>query len=157
MISLDYKIDSSALIKSSESSSTSNIKNYLPFCSSINHFPPHSKDNSSSSNLRKEILGPRETLFLPSYKNITERTLGAYKSWSSSYLVTSSSSKPKATATRHLKSSFKTMSKTSHSTYSSSYTSSMDRSLILTSQVNGEESLIFSTPTVLGLITLLLL
>ena len=61
-------------------SSSSKTKNCLYFLSP-HHHPPHSKDCSSLSNIRKEILGSPKTLGLPSCNNILEITLGNCKTY----------------------------------------------------------------------------
>ena len=85
------------------------------------------------------------------------KTLGAYETFSFSYLGASSYSKSKAKAEKDLKSSFKTRSKLSDSSYSSSSTLSRNMSLMSTSLVNGDKFLIFSNSSVWILIAALLL
>ena len=104
----------------------------------------------------KEILGFNKTLDLPSSEIIYKKTLGAYKPFSSSYLGTSSCSKPKAKAAKQLKSSFKTNFKSSSCTYSSSSTSSRNMSLISSVLANGEQLHVFLDANVLVLIAVLL-
>ena len=101
-------------------------------------------------------MGFNKTLDLPSSKTIHKKTLGAYETFSSSYLGTSSCSKPKVKATKQFKSSFKTSFKSSSCTYSSSSTSSRTRILIPSMLANGEQLHVFSDTTVLVLISVLL-
>ena len=123
---------------------------------SLHHHPSHPKDDSKSSFLSKEILGPPKTFDFTSQKNILEKTLGTYKDCSSSHLGTSVCGKHKVKGTTQMKSSFKTRSKTSRSAYSYASTSSRNGGSILLSLVRGKQSLSTLTLVVLILITFLL-
>ena len=57
------------------------------------YHPPHPKDDSSSSNLNKDILGTYNSTKLLSSKIISRKTLGTYETYSFSYLGTSTCSK----------------------------------------------------------------
>ena len=154
----------------SPSSSRISPKGKENLLSSISAFISYSSDDSNSSSYlstpeeetllhsNKEILGPtNSTLDLPAHKNITERTSGTHKTFSSTHLGASICSKPKVKAAKHAKSFCKTMpTKTLSSTYFSGSTS-RTRHPTLLRLVNGEEHLYFFTPVVLTLIILLLL
>ena len=88
----------------------------LPTNSSSSYSSTPEEETSFHSN--KEILGPtNNTLDLPD-KNITERTSGTCKTFSSTHLGTYICSKSKVRASKYLKSFHKTMStKTLSSTY----------------------------------------
>ena len=132
--------------------------NILPLKPSSAHSSPTNEEETlhhSPSHLKK-ILGPTKTLDFSSHKIISERTLGAYKTFSSTHLGTSIYSKSKAKATKYLKSSFKIKSaKTSSSTCFSRPTSRI-RDPTLARLGNGEQPL-YSSNSVVSFIILLLL
>ena len=77
-------------------------------CQSPDHHFHHFKDDYSSSNFSQEIVGFNKTLDLPLSKIIHKKTLGSFKTFSSSHLDPSSLRKSKVKAAKHLKYSFKT-------------------------------------------------
>ena len=93
----------------------------------------------SSSNFTKEILGSHKTLDFSSSKIIFKKTLGAYKTFSSFYLGTSSYSKSKIKATKNLNYSFEIRPKTTASVYSFSSTTTRSISLISTILGSGDK------------------
>ena len=126
----DFKVDSSPRTLSSKPSPTLKTKNTFSY-PSPNHQSHHFKDDSSSSNFTKEILGFRKTPDLTSSKIIFKKTSGCFKTFSSSYLGPTFCSKSKSKAEKHPKSSFNTRLKPSDSSCSSRSTSSRNRGLII--------------------------
>ena len=134
---LDSKVDLSPLILSSKSPPFSKTNKINVFSySSLHHHSSYPKDDSTSSNLNKEILGSNKTPDLPSSEIILGSILGTFKACSSFELCTSSCITSKAKAAKHLKSSFKTKPKSLDSSCSSSSASSRNWILILTSLVD---------------------
>ena len=114
------------------------------------------KDHSSSSNLTKEILESNKTLDFPSSKIIHEKTSGSFKTFSYSYLDTSSCSKSKAKAAKHHKHSFKTSFEPPDSSCYSRFTPSRNRNLIATRLANGEPFRVYHDPSYWMFIAMLL-
>ena len=122
------------------------VSNHLPSISSIHYHSPHFKDDSSSPNFIKEIVGCTNPPDSPPSKIIFKKALGLYGTCSSFCFGASSCRKSKVKSLKHLKSFFKTRPKSSGSAYSSSSTSSRNVSLISNTLGNREQFLIFSNP-----------
>ena len=85
----------------------------LPKLRSPNYHSHRFKHDFSSSYFTKQVLGCNKTTCLPLSKIIHKKTLGCFKTFSSSYLGPSSCSKSKIKAAKHIKSSFKISFKSS--------------------------------------------